>query len=48
MSNYDERGFTAGVGVRQSVSGTNLRVDYAYEPFGIFGAVHFISLGISY
>jgi hypothetical protein len=48
MSNYDERGLTAGVGVRQSVSGTNLRVDYAYEPFGIFGAVHFISLSISY
>ena len=48
MTNYDERGFTAGVGVHQVVSGTPLRVDYAYEPFGIFGAVHFISLGISY
>ena len=48
MTNYDERGFTAGVGVHQLVSGTPLRVDYAYEPFGIFGAVHFITLGISY
>lgn len=48
MSNFDERGFTAGVGVRQVVSGSELRVDYAYEPFGIFGTVHFISLGVSY
>ena len=48
MANYDERGLTAGVGVRQMVSGSMLRVDYAYEPFGIFGAVHFISLGFGY
>ncbi len=46
--NYDERGWTVGVGVRQAVSGVPLRVDYAYEPFGIFGGVHFISLGAEF
>ncbi len=48
MTNYDERGLTAGVGIEQVVSSVPVRVDYAYEPFGIFGAVHFISVGISY
>jgi hypothetical protein len=48
MSNYDERGWTAGIGVKQDLSGFPLRVDYAYEPFGIFGARHFLSLGIGY
>ncbi|MCX6136269.1 MAG: PorV/PorQ family protein [Ignavibacteriales bacterium] len=48
VTNQDERGLTAGAGVRQDVSGVPMRVDYAYEPFGVFGAVHFVSLGISY
>ncbi|MGE5498491.1 MAG: PorV/PorQ family protein, partial [Syntrophothermus sp.] len=48
MSNYDERGFTMGLGIKHNLSGFPLRVDYAYEPFGVFGAVHFLSLGISY
>jgi hypothetical protein len=48
QTNADERGLTAGVGVKQEVSGFPVRVDYAYEPFGIFGGVHFISLGVSY
>lgn len=46
--NYDERGWTMGAGVRHELSGIPLRVDYAYEPFGIFGGVHFLSLGVSY
>ncbi len=46
--NYDERGFSAGFGVWQEVSGIPIRVDYAFEPFGIFGNVHFISVGVSY
>jgi len=45
MSNLDERGFTAGAGIRHTLSGIPLRVDYAYEAFGVFGAVHFISIG---
>ena len=48
MSNYDERSWTAGVGVQQNISGIPLRIDYAIEPYGIFGNVHFISLGIGY
>ena len=48
MTNYDERGLTAGVGFSYPVSGVPLRADYAYEPFGIFGGVHYLSLGVSY
>lgn len=48
MTGLDERGFTAGVGVSQNFASSNLRVDYAYEPFGVFGAVHYISFGVSY
>ena len=48
VTNLDERGLTAGAGVRQEVSGIPMRIDYAYERFGVFGAVHFLSLGISY
>jgi len=46
--NYDERGLTVGAGIRNELSGIPLRIDYAYEPFGIFGGVHFLSLGVSY
>lgn len=48
MSGYDERNWTAGVGVKGEVSGIPLRIDYAFEPFGLFGNVHFISLGAAY
>jgi hypothetical protein len=47
-TNYDERGLTAGLGIRYSAGGFPVRADYAYQAFGIFGAVHHISLGISY
>jgi hypothetical protein len=48
MANYDERGFTAGLGLIQTLEGVNFRLNYAFEPFGIFGAVHHISLGVMY
>ncbi|MGE5314887.1 MAG: PorV/PorQ family protein [Acidobacteriota bacterium] len=48
MTGYDERGFTAGLGITYPVSGVPLRADYAYEPFGVFGGVHYLSLGVSY
>jgi len=48
MTNYSERGFTAGLGVRSAVEEIPLRLDYAYEPFGIFGSVHHITFGVSY
>jgi hypothetical protein len=47
-TNYDERGLMAGIGFRHEVSGFPVRADYAYQAFGIFGAVHHISLGVSY
>lgn len=47
-TNYDERGWTAGVGVKYALAGVPWRVDYAYEPFGILGTRHFISLGIGF
>jgi len=48
MTNYDERGFTAGVGFRQVFGDLPLRFDYAYQAFGIFGAVHHFTLGVTY
>ncbi len=48
MTGLDERGLTAGLGVSQNVAGSNVRLNYAYEPFGVFGAVHYISIGASY
>lgn len=48
MTNYDDRGLTFGAGVRQEISGVPIRVDYAYEPWKVFGGVHFITIGVSY
>jgi len=48
MTNYSERGFTAGVGLHKTVGDFPLRLDYAYEPFGIFGSVHHITFGVGY
>ena len=46
MMNYDERGFTGGVGLSEELGGVPFRVDYGYEAFGIFGARHHFSLGV--
>jgi hypothetical protein len=48
MLNYDERGLTAGLGVKHDWDGVPLRADYAYEAFGIFGAVHHFTLGVGF
>lgn len=48
MTNYSERGFTAGLGVQSTLGEIPLRLDYAYEPFGVFGSVHHITFGVSY
>lgn len=48
MTNYSERGFTAGLGVQSTLGDIPLRLDYAYEPFGVFGSVHHITFGVSY
>lgn len=43
----DERSYTLGVGVKQSYQNYALGVDYAYTPYGIFNAVHRISLNFA-
>ncbi|MEW6510834.1 MAG: PorV/PorQ family protein [Bacteroidota bacterium] len=48
MLNYDERGLTAGLGVRYDWDGVPLRADYAYEAFGVFGGVHHFTLGVKF
>lgn len=48
MANYDERGFTFGIGVRRMLSGAGLRLDYGFQEFGLFGAVHTLSFGVAY
>jgi len=48
QTNYDERGWTAGVGVKSTLSGIPWRIDYAYQPFGVLGSRHFISVGVGY
>ncbi len=48
MFNYDERSWTAGVGIKSKVSGIPFRLDYAIEPYQIFGNVHYITVGFSY
>ena len=44
MFNNDVYGFTSGVGVRQSLAGTNFGIDYAFTPFDVFDSVHRFSL----
>lgn len=44
----DERNFSAGVGLKQSLSGVTLGIDYAYTPFGIFSDVHNFSVKFIY
>jgi hypothetical protein len=48
MDNYDERGLTAGLGLRQNMGNTAFRLDYAFQDFGVFGGVHIFSFGVTY
>ncbi|MBL7067002.1 MAG: PorV/PorQ family protein [Candidatus Marinimicrobia bacterium] len=48
MGNYDERGLTFGMGVHKKIDGIKLRLDYAYQDYGIFDATHTFSIGVSY
>jgi len=47
MFNYDERGFTAGLGIQKNIGTTSLCINYAYTPFGIFDNVQRITLHMS-
>lgn len=48
MTNVDERGFSAGVGFRRTFANTNFRVDYAFQNAGLFGNLHYFTIGIGY
>lgn len=48
MTGYEEKGYTAGIGINYKVSDIPFRLDYAFLPFGVFGSVHHLSLSISY
>jgi hypothetical protein len=46
--NYDEEGLAAGIGLKHTIAGLELKLDYAYSDFGIFDAVSRFSFGISF
>ena len=48
MGNYDERGITLGGGFRKKITNYEMRVDYAYQDFGIFNGTHTFSIGFSH
>jgi hypothetical protein len=47
MGNYDERGLTFGMGICKQIDRFDFRLNYAYQDFGIFNAVHTLSLGVT-
>lgn len=44
----DEQEFSAGVGIKQSISDFKFGIDYSYTPFGIFDNVHRFSINLAY
>jgi hypothetical protein len=47
--NYDADGLTAGIGVKQTISGTRVSVDYSYSALDYnLGSVHRISIGAGF
>jgi hypothetical protein len=46
--NYDEEGFSAGIGLNQKIGNSKVRFDYAYTSFGVFDSVNRITFGISF
>jgi hypothetical protein len=46
--NYDNEGFTAGIGFQQQIGNASVNVGYAYTPMQYFNTVHRLSVGISY
>lgn len=45
--NYDNEGFSAGLGFKQNLGGIGFDIGYAYSPMKYFDAVHRISVGMS-
>ncbi|MCX7876075.1 MAG: PorV/PorQ family protein [Melioribacteraceae bacterium] len=48
VSPSDEQNFTAGFGIKRNLSGVNVGIDYAYQPFGIFNDVHRFTFNFSF
>ncbi len=48
LVNYDERGFTAGIGIRTKLAGTRFVFDYGFQEFGQFRNVHAFSAGFGF
>ena len=48
LMNYDERGFSGGIGVQKTVGPLSFAINYAYTPFGVFDNVQRMSLYIAF
>lgn len=48
LINYDERGLTAGIGIRTTLGKTHFVFDYAFQEFGNFKNVHAFSAGFGF
>jgi hypothetical protein len=48
ITNLDERRFSAGLGFRQTLSGINFRIDYAFQDSGIFGNLNYFTVGMGF
>jgi len=48
ISNLDERDFSAGIGFKKELADIKLRVDYAFQPSGIFGNLNYFTVGIGF
>jgi hypothetical protein len=46
--NYDEESYTTGIGFKYTLSGLDVRFDYAYNDLGVFESVNRFSFGISF
>lgn len=44
--NYDEEGLTLGAGIQYSLSGINVKIDYAYSAMQIFDTVNRVSISL--
>jgi len=48
VSPADEHNFSAGFGIKGNISGMNLGLDYAFQPYGVFNNVHRFSFNFSF
>lgn len=48
LLNYDERGLTAGMGVKTKLGGTQFEFNYGLQEFGRFKSVHTFSAGFGF